>query len=244
MCVNSESYKMKNPIIALDFPNYEETEHFISRLPQDEPLFLKVGMELFYVEGPRLVSKLKEKGHSLFLDLKLYDIPNTVKSAMIGLAKMGVDMVNVHAAGGIRMMEAALEGLMIGSGAGKRPILIAVTQLTSMTEQEMQQSQGLTLSLLDSVIHFSKLTHQAGLDGVVCSPIEARHVKDAVGQDFLCVTPGIRLSQDQIDDQRRIMTPQQAKQNGASYIVVGRSITQSNYPKESYLTIKQQWESA
>ncbi|MDG9729135.1 orotidine-5'-phosphate decarboxylase [Ignatzschineria sp. RMDPL8A] len=231
------------PIIALDFPNYLETKAFLELMPADEKLYIKIGMELFYNEGPMLVETLKARGYEVFLDLKLYDIPNTVKSAMIGLAKLGVDMVNVHAAGGKRMMEAALEGLDIGTRAGKtRPHLISITQLTSMTEAEMQREQGVQMSLLESVINYSQLTHEAGLDGVVCSAQEAQKVKENTHGEFLCVTPGIRLASDAADDQRRIMTPHQARLNGSSYIVVGRSITQATDPLQAYYTVKSEWE--
>ncbi len=233
---------MTKPIIALDFPNYLETKAFLEMMPKEEELYIKIGMELFYNEGPMLVETLKARGYEVFLDLKLYDIPNTVKSAMIGLAKMGVDMVNVHAAGGKRMMEEALEGLEIGSGNSKRPRLIAVTQLTSMSEKEMQQEQNIQTSLLESVIHYSKMTNNSGLDGVVCSALEAKMVKENTRESFLCVTPGIRLASDAADDQRRIMTPFDAKQNGSSYIVVGRSITQAKDPLKAYYTVKEEWE--
>lgn len=230
------------PIIALDFVDFTQTSQFLQLMPSQEPLYIKIGMELFYHEGAHIIDKLKNKGHRIFLDLKLHDIPNTVKSAMIQLAKMGVDMVNVHAAGGSRMMESALEGLIIGSGASPRPLLLGVTQLTSMTEQEMQESQATTLSLLESVLHLSRLSHSSGLDGVVCSAQEAKAVKEATHQQFLCVTPGIRLASDHADDQRRVMTPYAARQNQADAIVVGRSITQAKDPKHAYLKIKQEWE--
>ena len=234
---------MTKPIIALDFPNYLETKAFLQIMPPEEELYIKIGMELFYNEGPMLVETLKARGYEVFLDLKLYDIPNTVKSAMIGLAKMGVDMVNVHAAGGKWMMDEALEALEIGSqGLAKRPRLIAVTQLTSMSETEMQEEQGIQMSLMESVIHYSRLTNDSGLDGVVCSALEAKMVKENTREDFLCVTPGIRLATDAVDDQRRVMTPYDAKQNGASYIVVGRSITQAADPLDAYYAVKSQWE--
>lgn len=234
---------MNRPIIALDFPNYLEVKAFLSLFPKKEKLYIKIGMELFYNEGPMLVETLKARGYKVFLDLKLYDIPNTVKQAMVGLAKLGVDMVNVHAAGGIRMMEAALEGLDMGTEAGKkRPSLITITQLTSMSEREMRDEQNIQTSILDSVIHYSKMTDKAGLDGVVCSAHEATQVKENTHKDFLCVTPGIRLPEDENNDQKRIMTPYNARLHGADYIVVGRSITTKEDSLKAYYTVKENWE--
>lgn len=230
------------PIIALDFANYAETEKFLQLMPENEPLYLKVGMELFYLEGISVIEKLKNQHHHIFLDLKLHDIPNTIKKSMIQLAKLNIDMVNVHALGGKRMMENALEGLIIGSGNAPRPKLIAVTQLTSTTESEMQHTQSTPLSLLDSVLHLSQLTYETGLDGVVCSAQEANAIKKRTNANFLCITPGIRLAEESNDDQRRVMTPKAARQNGANAIVVGRSITQSDNPELAYLTIKNEWE--
>ncbi|EHN0471691.1 orotidine-5'-phosphate decarboxylase [Listeria monocytogenes] len=231
---------MNKPIIALDFQTYEEVEHFLARF-SGEALSVKVGMELFYSNGPIIVEKIKQQNHEIFLDLKLHDIPNTVKSAMVGLAKLGVDMVNVHAAGGKNMMEAALEGLEIGSGSGKRPKIIAVTQLTSTSEASMQSEQLIKTSLLESVLHYSALTNQAGLNGVVCSALEAEAIKQQNGADFLRVTPGIRLASDAADDQIRVVTPEKARLIGSTDIVVGRSITRANDPVVAYNQVLKEW---
>ncbi|EAD3256211.1 orotidine-5'-phosphate decarboxylase [Listeria monocytogenes] len=231
---------MNKPIIALDFQTYEEVEQFLVRF-SGEALSVKVGMELFYSNGPIIVEKIKQQNHEIFLDLKLHDIPNTVKSAMVGLAKLGVDMVNVHAAGGKNMMEAALEGLEIGSGSGKRPKIIAVTQLTSTSEASMQSEQLIKTSLLESVLHYSALTNQAGLNGVVCSALEAEAIKQQNGADFLRVTPGIRLASDAADDQIRVVTPEKARLIGSTDIVVGRSITRANDPVAAYNQVLKEW---
>ena len=230
-----------NPIIALDFATKAEVLHFLK--PFNEKLFVKVGMELYFQEGPTIVNDLKEQGHDVFLDLKLHDIPNTVKSAMKGLASLGADLVNVHAAGGLRMMEDAIEGLEAGTPAGKtRPLIIGVTQLTSTSEQQMKEEQNIHSSLHDSVLHYAALSKQAGLDGVVCSVLEAASIKEVCGQQFLRVTPGIRLNEGHGHDQIRIATPKVARLEGSSLIVVGRAITQSNNAVETYHMVKQQWE--
>lgn len=230
----------KKPIIALDFPSENEVVHFLNQF--NESLFVKIGMELYFQEGPSIVRKVKEQGHDIFLDLKLHDIPNTVKSAMKGLARLGVDLVNVHAAGGLAMMEAALEGLEAGTKAyNKRPSLIAVTQLTSTTEQQMQKEQNVQLSLIESVLHYAKLTKQAGLDGVVCSVHEAKAIGDVCGEEFLRVTPGIRLAGGEAHDQKRIATPEGAKKDGSSLIVVGRAITNAENPVEAYKKVCELW---
>ena len=229
------------PIIALDFPSEEEVLKFLSHF--NEPLFVKIGMELYMQEGPDIVRKVKDQGHDIFLDLKLHDIPNTVKSAMKGLARLGVDLVNVHAAGGRPMMEGALEGLEAGTAAGKeRASLIAVTQLTSTTEEQMQAEQKISLSLKDSVLHYAQLTKQAGLNGVVCSVHEARAIAQICGEDFLRVTPGIRLAGGEAHDQKRIATPNGAKRDGSSLIVVGRAITGANDPVAAYKIVSELWE--
>lgn len=229
------------PIIALDFPTQQEAFQFLE--PFEEKLFVKVGMELYLQQGPSIVLELKEQGHDVFLDLKLHDIPNTVKSAMRGLAKLGADLVNVHAAGGVHMMESALEGLDMGTQSGqKRPLIIGVTQLTSTSERQMQDEQKIHLSLEESVLNYANISKQAGLDGVVCSVLEARAIKKLCGEDFLRVTPGIRFSQGQEHDQIRIATPQLARTEGSSLIVVGRAITQSANPVETYKHVMQQWE--
>lgn len=229
------------PIIALDFPGEAEVFQFLNQF--NEPLFVKIGMELYMQEGPDIVRKVKEQGHDIFLDLKLHDIPNTVKSAMKGLAKLGVDLVNVHAAGGRPMMEGALEGLEAGTAAGKkRAALIAVTQLTSTTEEQMQAEQKIALSLKDSVLHYAQLSKQAGLDGVVCSVHEARAIADVCGEEFLRVTPGIRLAGGAAHDQKRIATPDVARKDGSSLIVVGRAITGAQDPVAAYKIVNELWE--
>ncbi len=229
------------PIIALDFPEEKEVFQFLNQF--DEQLFVKVGMELYLQEGPDIVRKIKEQGHAIFLDLKLHDIPNTVKSAMKGLARLGVDLVNVHAAGGKQMMEAALEGLEEGTPAGKsRAALIAVTQLTSTTEEQMQHEQRIELPLSESVLHYAKLAKQAGLDGVVCSVHEARAIADVCGEDFLRVTPGIRMRGGAVHDQKRIATPDGARRDGSSLIVVGRAITKAADPVAAYKEVCELWE--
>jgi orotidine-5'-phosphate decarboxylase len=234
---------MKNSlIIALDFPAGELVSDFLTAF-RNEKICVKVGMELFYSEGPDIVRGLKAQGHEVFLDLKLHDIPNTVGSAMKGLARLGADMVNVHAAGGREMMEAALEGLDAGTPAGhKRPLCIAVTQLTSTSEEQMQSQQLIGVPLQQSVLHYAQLAAASGLDGVVCSAYEAGMISNQVGPGFLTVTPGIRPASDSAGDQKRVATPQFAKKEGASAIVVGRPITKSTAPLESYRSIKKEWE--
>lgn len=229
-------------IIALDFPKKEDVFTFLKSF-HGESLFVKVGMELFYQEGPSIIHDLKALNHQIFLDLKLHDIPNTVKSAMRNMAGLGVDLVNVHAAGGVPMMESALEGLYAGTPAGqKRPYCIGVTQLTSTSEEQMQKEQLIHVPLIDSVVHYASLTKQAGLDGVVCSTLEAKSIRESLGADFLTVTPGIRLATDHAQDQVRVATPKTAKENGVSAIVVGRSITRSTNPYESYQLFQSEWE--
>ncbi|MBW9313470.1 orotidine-5'-phosphate decarboxylase [Bacillus subtilis] len=235
---------MKNnlPIIALDFASAEETLAFLVSF-QQEPLFVKVGMELFYQEGPSIVKQLKERNCELFLDLKLHDIPTTVNKAMKRLASLGVDLVNVHAAGGKKMMQAALEGLEEGTPAGKkRPSLIAVTQLTSTSEQIMKDELLIEKSLIDTVVHYSKQAEESGLDGVVCSVHEAKAIYQAVSPSFLTVTPGIRMSEDAANDQVRVATPAIAREKGSSAIVVGRSITRAEDPVKAYEAVRLEWE--
>lgn len=230
------------PIIALDVPTQAEALAFLEKFGT-EKLFVKIGMELFYSAGPELIQKVKEKGHWIFLDLKLHDIPNTVYRAMKRLAALGVDMVNVHAAGGQEMMRAAIQGLEEGVPAGKeRPLLIAVTQLTSTSEESMQREQLIPRTLDESVVHYAKLTHEAGLDGVVCSALEAKKIMQATAETFLCVTPGIRPVDSEVGDQKRVATPANAREWGSAYIVVGRPITQAENPVTAYQTIKNQWE--
>ncbi|HGZ3791642.1 TPA: orotidine-5'-phosphate decarboxylase [Streptococcus pneumoniae] len=223
------------PIIALDFPSFEAVKEFLALFPAEESLYLKVGMELYYAAGPEIVSYLKGLGHSVFLDLKLHDIPNTVKSVMKVLSQLGVDMTNVHAAGGVEMMKAAREGL------GSQAKLIAVTQLTSTSEAQMQEFQNIQTSLQESVIYYAKKTAEAGLDGVVCSAQEVQVIKQATNPDFICLTPGIRPAGAAVGDQKRVMTPADAYQIGSDYIVVGRPITQAEDPVAAYHTIKDEW---
>ena len=224
----------KDVIIALDFPTLEDTLNFLDKF-DDEKLFVKVGMELYLQNGPVVLEKIKELGHKVFLDLKLHDIPNTVKSAMKVLSQLGVDMTNVHAAGGVEMMKAAREGL------GTQAKLIAVTQLTSTSESQMQDFQNIQTTLQESVIHYAKKTAEAGLDGVVCSAQEVQLIKEATNPDFICLTPGIRPAGAAVGDQKRVMTPADAYQIGSDYIVVGRPITQAEYPVAAYHAIKDEW---
>ncbi|CAM5264384.1 Orotidine 5'-phosphate decarboxylase OS=Lysinibacillus sphaericus OX=1421 GN=pyrF PE=3 SV=1 [Lysinibacillus sphaericus] len=231
------------PILALDFPGEAEVFKFLAHF--QEPLFVKIGMELYMQEGSDIVRKVKDLGHDIFLDLKLHDIPNTVGSAMKGLAKLGVNLVNVHAAGGRPMMEAALEGLEAGTPAGQeRAALIAVTQLTSTTEAQMQAEQKIALTLQESVLHYASLTKQAGLNGVVCSVHEAQAIAEVCGQDFLRVTPGIRLAGGDAHDQKRIATPDGAKRDGSSLIVVGRAVTGAQDPVAAYKMVSELWEAS
>ncbi|MEK4148446.1 orotidine-5'-phosphate decarboxylase [Robertmurraya sp. FSL W8-0741] len=234
---------MNHPlIVALDFSNKNEVFQFIDQF-RDERLFVKVGMELFYQEGPQIIQEIKDKEHQIFLDLKLHDIPNTVYSAMKGLAKLGCDLVNVHAAGGKDMMMAALEGLEAGTKAGEvRPSCIAVTQLTSTSEQQMRSEQLIEATLQESVLHYSLIAQEAGIDGVVCSSHEVKIIHHHLGKEFLTVTPGIRLNSDLVQDQKRVATPDEAREAGVSAIVVGRGITKAENPYASYQAYKQAWE--
>lgn len=229
------------PMIALDFSEAEETLHFLKKF-NNEQLYVKLGMELYYQNGPEIVKWIKSLGHEVFLDLKLHDIPNTVYRAMKGLAALDIDMINVHAAGGKQMMQAALEGIHDGTPANATvPKLIAVTQLTSTTEDVMHQEQLIQVPLIESVRHYASITKQAGLDGVVCSALEAKEIKEATDSAFLCITPGIRPVGAQVGDQKRVATPQSARAMGSSYIVVGRPITQATDPIAAYHEIKNQW---
>lgn len=229
-----------SPIIALDFESAQKTMDFLRAFEGD--VNVKVGMQLYYKEGPAMIAKLKERGFDIFLDLKLHDIPNTVKSAIEVLAGLGVDLVNVHAAGGKTMMEAALEGLDKGTPAGmKRPSIIGVTQLTSTDERQVQEEQLIQATLQESVLHYAKLTKQAGLDGVVCSVHEAKVISEICGPEFLKVTPGIRLPESGAHDQKRIATPEEARKEGSTHIVVGRAITGADNPREAYELINARW---
>jgi orotidine 5''-phosphate decarboxylase, subfamily 1 len=222
----------KDVIIALDFPTAEETLAFLDRFPAGEKPFVKIGMELFYAEGPEIVRAIKARGHRIFLDLKLHDIPNTVRRAMAVLSRLDVDMVNLHAAGASEMMRAALEGLTRPDGT--RPLLIAVTQLTSTDAAALREELLISAPMAETVLSYARNARRAGLDGVVCSPLEAAEVKAACGQDFLTVTPGIRFADSDAGDQKRIMTPQRAAENGCDYLVIGRPITQSPDPVAAY----------
>jgi orotidine-5'-phosphate decarboxylase len=221
----------KDVIVACDFPNKEQTLAFLEQFTGRKP-FVKIGMELFYAEGPEIVREIKARGHKIFLDLKLHDIPNTVKSAMRVLADLGVDIINVHAAGTKAMMAAALEGLTRADGS--RPLLIAVTQLTSTDQKAMEEDLWIEKPLPEVVMHYAQCAKEAGLDGVVCSPMEAKAVHGACGEGFLTVTPGVRFAESAAGDQKRIMTPAQAKIEGCDYIVVGRPITRAEDPVAAY----------
>lgn len=221
----------KDVIIACDFNSAEETFAFLDKFTGKKP-FVKIGMELFYAEGPQIVREIKKRGHKIFLDLKLHDIPNTVMKAMNVLSSLDIDMVNIHAAGTIAMMEAALTGLTREDGT--RPLLIAVTQLTSTSEDRMQSELLINSSLEKTVMHYAENAKKAGLDGVVCSPMESEAVHNVCGKDFVTVTPGIRFADSAKDDQIRITTPAKAKEIGSDYIVVGRPITQADDPVKAY----------
>ena len=221
----------KDVIIALDFDSREKTLAFLDRFTGEKP-FVKIGMELFYAEGPQIVRDIKARGHKIFLDLKLHDIPNTVRKAMSVLSALDVDIVNLHAAGTRAMMTAALEGLTRADGT--RPLLIAVTQLTSTSQQSMTEEIGIDRPLADVVIAYAQNAAQAGLDGVVCSPLEAGKIHAACSGRFVTVTPGIRFADAKADDQVRITTPAKAREIGSDYIVVGRPITQADDPVAAY----------
>lgn len=221
----------KDVIIACDFASAKDTFEFLDKFTEEKP-FVKIGMELFYAEGPEIVREIKRRGHKIFLDLKLHDIPNTVKKSMAVLSKLDVDMTNLHAAGTIDMMKAALEGLTREDGT--RPILIAVTQLTSTSEERMQNELLINVSINDTIVKYAQNAKKAGLDGVVCSPLEAGMVKDACSKDFITVTPGVRFADGEVGDQVRVTTPEKAKEIGSDYIVVGRPITQADDPVAAY----------
>ena len=222
----------KDVIIACDFAGRKETLDFLDAFRGEAAPFVKIGMELFYAEGPEMVRELKRRGHRVFLDLKLHDIPNTVKKAMRVLSALEVDIVNVHAAGTMEMMRAALEGLSREDGT--RPLLIAVTQLTSTSEERMQRELLIGAGINETIVRYAQNAREAGLDGVVCSPLEAALVKKACGADFLTVTPGIRFADAAADDQVRITTPARAREIGSDYIVVGRPVTAAPDPVAAY----------
>lgn len=219
--------------IALDFKTKKEVEMFLKKF-DEEKLYVKVGMELFYGEGIEILKMIKKMGHKIFLDLKLHDIPNTVKSAMRQLAALEVDMINVHASGGVAMMKAALAGLEEGKTGDKRPVCIAVTCLTSL-DQEILDQELLIHERLDKVVlQWARNAKKAGLDGVVCSPLESKIIHEEIGEEFLTVTPGIRLASDDVNDQKRVTTPANARELTSSYIVVGRTITAASDPLATY----------
>ena len=221
----------KDVIIACDFSSAEKTFEFLDKFEGKKP-FVKIGMELFYAEGPSIVKEIKARGHKIFLDLKLHDIPNTVKKAMSVLSGLDVDMTNLHAAGTCRMMEAAIEGLTRPDGT--RPLLIAVTQLTSTDQEAMENDLLIKEPLPEVVMHYAQNAKKAGLDGVVCSPLESKKVHDSCGADFVTVTPGVRFADSDKGDQKRVMTPADAKAIGSDYIVVGRPITAAEDPVAAY----------
>lgn len=221
----------RDVIIALDFKCGADAFAFLDQFTEEKP-FVKIGMELFYAEGPQMVREIKARGHKIFLDLKLHDIPNTVKKAMAVLSRLDVDMTNLHASGTIEMMKAAVEGLTREDGT--RPLLLAVTQLTSTSEERMQKDLLINATMADTVAHYAKNAKEAGLDGVVCSPLEAGLVKENCGKAFCTVTPGIRFSDSAADDQVRVMTPARAREIGSDYIVVGRPITAAADPVAAY----------
>ena len=223
----------KDVIIACDFDSKEKVFAFLDKFSAEERKpFVKIGMELYYAEGPEIVREIKRRGHKIFLDLKLHDIPNTVKKSMAVLSRLDVDMTNLHAAGTGRMMEAAIEGLTREDGT--RPLLIAVTQLTSTDEETMKQDLLINEPIDKVVMHYAATAKRAGLDGVVCSPLEAGKVHDSCGKDFVTVTPGVRFADGDIGDQKRVMTPAAAKEIGSDYIVVGRPITAAEDPVAAY----------
>ena len=221
----------KDVIIACDFDSKEKVLNFLDLFKDKKP-FVKIGMELYYAEGPQIVKEIKERGHKIFLDLKLHDIPNTVKKAMSVLSRLDVDMCNLHAAGATTMMKGALEGLTRPDGT--RPILIAVTQLTSTDQETMERDLLINKPIDQVVMHYAKVSADAGLDGVVCSPLEAQKVHDVCGENFLTITPGIRFADGEVGDQKRIMTPADARKIGSDYIVVGRPITAAADPVKAY----------
>ncbi len=221
----------RDVIIACDFDSKQKTLAFLDKFTGRKP-FVKIGMELFYAEGPSIVREIKERGHKIFLDLKLHDIPNTVKKSMAVLSRLDVDMTNLHAGGTVRMMQAAIEGLTREDGS--RPLLIAVTQLTSTDEESMKKDLLIDKPIDEVVMHYAENAKIAGLDGVVCSPLEAGKVHGRCGEKFLTVTPGVRFADGEIGDQKRVMTPAEAKRIGSDYIVVGRPITAAEDPVAAY----------
>ena len=235
--------KIERPIIALDFPDREACRNFLKKFPEEEKLFVKIGMELYYAEGQDMVKEIMALGHDVFLDLKCHDIPHTVESAMRVLGKLGVSLTTLHASGGSEMMKAAKNGLLEGaqSNGKKAPKLLAITQLTSTSPEMAKKEQRIACSLAESVESYAKLARQSGMDGVVCSAWEAQMIAAATDADFLRVTPGIRLKGGDVGDQKRVMTPDEAERNGSSAIVVGRAITQAQNPVETYRLVSNLW---
>lgn len=225
-------------IIALDFPDMNKTLNFLDKF-ENEKLFVKVGMELYLQNGPNVIEEIKKRGHKIFLDLKLHDIPNTVYSATKGLAKFDVDILTVHAAGGSEMLKWAKKAIV---ETGVKTKIIAITQLTSTSEEDMQKEQNIKTSIEESVLRYAKLAKESGVDGVVSSVLETEKIRKQSGEDFLIINPGIRLEEDSKGDQKRVATPKVAKELGASYIVVGRSITKDENPVERYKLIKEMFE--
>ncbi|MBQ8813295.1 MAG: orotidine-5'-phosphate decarboxylase [Lachnospiraceae bacterium] len=221
----------KDVIVACDFSSKAEVMSFLDKFTEEKP-FVKIGMELYYAEGPAIVREIKERGHKIFLDLKLHDIPNTVKKSMSVLSRLDVDMTNLHAAGTVAMMEAAVEGLTRPDGT--RPMLIAVTQLTSTSQERMESDLLIEKPLDEVVMHYASCAKKAGLDGIVCSPLEAGKVHDRCGENFVTVTPGVRFADGEVGDQVRVTTPAKAKEIGSDYIVVGRPITAAADPVAAY----------
>ena len=221
----------KDVMVALDFSSKQEVMDFLDLFTEEKP-FVKIGMELYYAEGPSIVREIKARGHKIFLDLKLHDIPNTVKKAMAVLSNLDVDMCNLHAAGTVTMMEGALAGLTRADGT--RPLLIAVTQLTSTSEERMREDLLIERPLDEVVMHYASRAAKAGLDGVVCSPLEAGKVHETCGENFLTVTPGVRFADGEVGDQVRVTTPARARELGSDFIVVGRPITQAADPVAAY----------
>ena len=221
----------KDVMVACDFSSKAEVMNFLDKFTEEKP-FVKIGMELYYAEGPAIVREIKERGHKIFLDLKLHDIPNTVKKSMSVLSRLDVDMTNLHAAGTVAMMEAAIEGLTRPDGT--RPILIAVTQLTSTSQERMESDLLIEKPLDEVVMHYASCAKKAGLDGVVCSPLEAGKVHAQCGENFVTVTPGVRFADGEVGDQVRVTTPAKAKEIGSDYIVVGRPITAAADPVAAY----------
>ncbi len=234
--------QMTKPIyIALDFNDWQETKQFLD-VHNFKNEAVKVGMELFYREGPDVVKRLRDRGHDIFLDIKLHDIPTTIYKAMKNIAKLDVALTNVHGLGGGEMIRAAKEGLIDGSNGGKAPELLAVTLLTSMHEETLQSELKISHSIEETVVHLAKLSQTNGADGVVCSAHEVKALKEICGEEFLAVTPGIRLLSHSSDDQKRVATPKMAKEYGADALVIGRSITLADDPKQAYKLAKEEWE--